>query len=50
MTQNSDNQKAQEPEDIVEDETLDDEYWKGYWDSMREEEAVYEYYDKKHRE
>lgn len=48
MTQNFDDQQLQELEDARENEFLDDEYWKDYHDSMREEEAVLNHYDKKY--
>jgi len=50
MTQNFDIDELREMEQAEEDKYLDDEYWKNYYDSQREEEAIIEHYDKTHNQ
>jgi hypothetical protein len=50
MTQNFDDQQLQDLEDSQDNEFIDDEFWKNYYDSQREEEAIIEHYDKIHNQ
>lgn len=48
MIQNFDDDQLRDMEQNQEDEVLDDEYWYEQYLSQKEDEAIEEYYDKKH--
>lgn len=50
MTQNFDDQQLQDLKDSQDNEFIDDEYWNDYHNSIREEEAVLNRYDKEHND
>ena len=50
MIQNFNDEQLDELEEQQEADVLDDEYWYNFWQSQKEEEAIEEYYNKKHNE